>query len=77
MGLDNVNLNFATKHGIIVMNTPDGNTISAAEHTLSMLLALSRNIPQADASLRAKQWNRKQFTGVELYGKNSWNNRNG
>ncbi|MEK6646974.1 MAG: phosphoglycerate dehydrogenase [Candidatus Firestonebacteria bacterium] len=69
VGLDNVNLNFATKHGIIVMNTPDGNTISAAEHTLSMLLALSRNIPQADASLRAKQWNRKQFTGVELYGK--------
>ena len=51
-GLDNVNIEVATRKGIVVMNTPEGNTVSAAEHTISMILALSRNIPQANASLR-------------------------
>jgi len=69
VGVDNVDIKAASKKGIIVMNTPDGNTISAAEHTLSLLMALSRNIPQANASLRAGQWDRKKFTGVELYSK--------
>ncbi|MCM8784267.1 MAG: phosphoglycerate dehydrogenase [Candidatus Omnitrophica bacterium] len=69
VGLDNVDVEAATKRGIIVMNAPEGNTISTAEHTLSMILALSRNIPQADASLKKGEWNRKKFMGVELYGK--------
>ena len=69
VGVDNVDVPTASKKGIIVMNTPDGNTISTAEHTFSMIMALSRNIPQADASLRAKRWDRKKYTGVELFGK--------
>ncbi len=68
-GLDNVDLDAATRKGIIVMNTPEGNTISAAEHTISMLLALSRNIPQANYSLKKGEWNRKKFMGTEVYGK--------
>jgi D-3-phosphoglycerate dehydrogenase len=69
VGVDNVDVDAATKRGIIVMNTPGGNTISTAEHTFSMLLALARNIPQAHASVKAEKWNRKQFQGVELYNK--------
>lgn len=69
VGLDNVDLNAATEKGIIVMNTPGGNTISTAEHTLSMLLALSRNIPQANASTKKGEWLRNKFMGVELYNK--------
>ena len=69
VGLDNVDLVAATKKGIVVMNTPAGNTTSTAEHTMSMILALSRNIPQAVASVRAGKWERSKFTGVELYGK--------
>jgi len=69
VGLDNVDLPAASKKGIIVMNTPGGNTISTAEHTMSLILALSRNIPQADASMRRAEWERKRFMGVELYGK--------
>jgi D-3-phosphoglycerate dehydrogenase len=69
VGLDNVDTPEATRRGIIVMNTPDGNTISTAEHTFSMIMALARNIPQADASLRAGKWERKKFMGTELYGK--------
>ena len=69
VGLDNVDLEAATQKGIIVMNTPAGNTISTAEHTLSMLLSLSRNIPSADLSLKSGQWKRSKFIGVELYGK--------
>ncbi|MFQ6065724.1 MAG: phosphoglycerate dehydrogenase [bacterium] len=68
-GLDNINMASATKKGIIVMNTPEGNTISAAEHTISMILALSRNIPQAHSSLKRGEWNRKKFMGTEVYGK--------
>ncbi len=70
VGLDNVDLEAATQKGIIVMNTPAGNTISTAEHTFSMILALSRNIAQASASVRKGEWKRSRFMGVELYGKN-------
>jgi len=69
VGLDNVDLESATQKGIIVMNTPSGNTISTAEHTFSMMLALSRNIPQANASTKAGEWKRSKFMGVELYNK--------
>jgi D-3-phosphoglycerate dehydrogenase len=69
VGLDNVDLNAATQKGIIVMNTPAGNTISTAEHTMSMILALSRNIPQANASTKKGEWKRSKFMGVELYNK--------
>lgn len=68
-GLDNIDITSATKRGIIVMNTPGGNTISVAEHTISMILALSRNIPQAHFSLKSGEWNRKKFMGTEVYGK--------
>lgn len=69
VGLDNVDLDAATKKGVIVMNTPAGNTISTAEHTMSMILALSRNIPQANASMKKGEWKRSKFMGVELYNK--------
>jgi len=69
VGLDNVDLEAATQKGIIVMNTPAGNTISTAEHTMSMILALSRNIPQANASTKKGEWKRSKFMGVEIYNK--------
>lgn len=69
VGLDNVDMKAATAKGIIVMNTPGGNTISTAEHTMSMIMALSRNIPLADLSMKNKEWKRKDFMGVELYNK--------
>lgn len=68
-GVDNIDVDAATERGVLVVNTPGGNTISAAEHTMGMLLALARNIPQADASLRAGRWDRKSFMGVELFRK--------
>jgi D-3-phosphoglycerate dehydrogenase len=69
VGLDNVDVNEASKRGIIVMNAPGGNAISTAEHTFSLILALSRNIPQANVSLKKGEWQRKKFMGVEVYGK--------
>jgi D-3-phosphoglycerate dehydrogenase len=69
VGLDNVDIPAATRRGVIVMNTPDGNTISAAEHTVALVLAMARNVPQAHASLKEKKWERNKFTGIELYGK--------
>ena len=69
VGVDNVDVEAATQRGIVVMNTPGGNTISTAELTFSMLMALARNIPQANASMKAGEWNRKAFSGTELYGK--------
>jgi D-3-phosphoglycerate dehydrogenase len=69
IGLDNIDVPAATKHGVIVLNAPGGNTISTAEHTISMMLALARNVPQACASLKNRQWERKRFTGAEVYGK--------
>jgi D-3-phosphoglycerate dehydrogenase len=69
VGVDNVDVEAATERGVIVMNTPGGNTISTAEHSLSMMMALARNIPQACATLKAGKWDRKSFQGVELYNK--------
>jgi len=69
VGVDNVDVDAATQRGIIVMNTPSGNTISTAELTFSMLMALARKIPQANASMKAGEWNRKAFQGTELYSK--------
>ncbi|MCG2711333.1 MAG: phosphoglycerate dehydrogenase [Candidatus Omnitrophica bacterium] len=69
VGVDNVDIEAATKKGILVMNTPGGNTISTAEHTVSMLLALNRNIPQANLSIKNGRWDRKKFMSRELYGK--------
>ncbi len=70
VGLDNVDIDAASKKGIVVMNAPAGNTISTAEQTMSLILALSRNIAQANMSLRQGKWERKKFMGTELYGKN-------
>src|SRR6186713_100500 len=69
VGVDNVDVDAATQRGIVVMNTPGGNTISTAELTFSMLMALARKIPQAHASMKAGEWNRKAFQGTELYNK--------
>jgi D-3-phosphoglycerate dehydrogenase / 2-oxoglutarate reductase len=69
VGVDNIDVAAATARGIIVMNAPDGNTMTTAEHTLALLLALARRVPQAHASLRAGKWERKKFVGVELRGK--------
>jgi len=69
VGVDNVDLETATQRGIIVMNTPEGNTISTAEHTFSMIMALARNIPQAHQSLHDGKWKRHDYVGTELNGK--------
>jgi len=69
VGVDNVDVDAATRRGVIVMNTPGGNTISTAEHAFSLLVSIARNIPQADASMKAGRWDRKKFEGVELYNK--------
>ncbi len=69
IGLDNVDINAATQKGIVVMNTPGGNAITTAEHTIAMMMALSRNIPQATASLKAGKWEKKKFQGRELFNK--------
>lgn len=69
VGVDNVHVETATERGIVVMNTPGGNTISTAEHTFSLLLSLARKIPQAHASMAAGKWDRKSFEGTELCGK--------
>src|SRR5690606_4490413 len=66
VGVDNIDVDAATGKGIIVINAPDGNTISTAEHTFAMLIALARNIPQAYQSLIRGEWDRKRFVGVEL-----------
>jgi D-3-phosphoglycerate dehydrogenase len=70
VGIDNIDLDAATEHGIMVVNAPNGNTIAAAEHAVAMMLAMARNIPQADASLRNGEWRRSEFIGVELRNKN-------
>ena len=69
VGVDNVDLNAATRRGIAVVNAPTGNTIAAAEHTIAIMLSLARNIPQANASLRNEKWNRSVFIGTEVKGK--------
>ncbi len=69
VGVDNVDVEAATKRGIIVANAPQSNVVTAAEHTMALLLALARNIPQAYVSLTAGRWERSKFSGVELYEK--------
>jgi D-3-phosphoglycerate dehydrogenase len=69
IGLDNVDIPAASKRGIVVMNTPEGNTITTAEHTIAMMMALSRNIPQATSSLKGGKWEKKELQGLELYNK--------
>lgn len=68
-GVDTIDVKAATRRGILVMNTPGGNTISTAEHTVSMLLSLARNIPQANLSLIRDKWEKKKFTGTEVFEK--------
>ncbi|MGA2243367.1 MAG: phosphoglycerate dehydrogenase [Verrucomicrobiota bacterium] len=69
VGVDNVDIEAATQHGTVVMNTPGGNTVTTAELSFAMLLALARKVPQAHATMVAGKWDRKQFQGVELQGK--------
>jgi len=69
VGVDNVDVETATRRGIIVLNAPGGNTVSTAEHAFSLLLSAARKIPQADANVRSKHWDKKNFEGVELYNK--------
>jgi len=69
VGVDNVDVDAATNKGIIVTNSPEGNMISAAEHTIAMMMSMSRNIPQANTSLKAREWKRNKFMGVEVKGK--------
>lgn len=69
IGVDNIDLDAATAAGVMVVNAPDANTISAAEHTMALLLAQARRVAEADASLRGGAWLRKEFKGVELHGK--------
>jgi D-3-phosphoglycerate dehydrogenase len=69
VGVDNVDLDAATKKGIVVMNTPGGNAVSVAEHTLALLLSLARRIPQADGSMKKGRWEKKTLQGIELRSK--------
>ncbi|MCM8803715.1 MAG: phosphoglycerate dehydrogenase [Candidatus Omnitrophica bacterium] len=69
VGLDNIDINVATLYGIIVMNAPEGNTISAAEHAIGLIFSLARNIPIANQTLKNGKWEKKKFIGTELYGK--------
>ncbi|MEJ2270746.1 MAG: phosphoglycerate dehydrogenase [Desulfobulbaceae bacterium] len=69
IGLDNVDVAVASKHGIVVMNAPDGNSTTAAEHAIAMMVSLARNIPQATTSMKEGKWEKKKFMGRELTGK--------
>ena len=69
VGVDNVDVEAATQRGVLVLNAPGGNTVSTAEHAFSLLLCVARKIPQADANVRSKSWDKKNFEGVELYNK--------
>lgn len=69
IGVDNIDVVAATAHGIVVMNTPFGNSITTAEHTIAMIMSLSRMIPQANTSMRSGKWEKSKFMGVELMGK--------
>ncbi len=69
VGVDNIDIEAATRRGVVVVNAPLGNTFSAAEHTIALMLALARRLPEAHASLRAGRWERERFVGVELRGK--------
>ena len=69
VGVDNIDVETATAKGILVINSPEGNTASAAEHTLALMLSLARLVPQADASMKAGKWERSKYTGSELFNK--------
>jgi D-3-phosphoglycerate dehydrogenase len=69
VGVDNVDVPAATRQGVMVVNSPEGNTIAAAEHALAMMLSLSRHVPDANQSVKSKQWDRKSFIGAEVYKK--------
>ncbi len=69
VGVDNIDVAAATQKGVVVVNSPDGNTLAAAELTVGLMLALARKIPQGDATMKAGKWDRKKFVGSELYGK--------
>jgi len=69
VGVDNIDVRAATQRGIVVMNAPDGNTITTAEHTIALLVSMARNIPQAHTKLQNGEWDKKSFVGVELNGK--------
>jgi D-3-phosphoglycerate dehydrogenase / 2-oxoglutarate reductase len=69
IGLDNVDVDAATRRGVMVVNAPQSNVISAAEHTMALLLAVARRVPRADAALRGGSWERERFQGIELHGK--------
>lgn len=69
VGVDNIDVEAATQRGIMVVNAPDGNSIAAAEHTIAMMMSLTRHIPTADASLRDGKWERRKFVGTEVTGK--------
>ncbi len=67
IGVDNVDVPVATELGIVVLNTPEGNNVTTAEHAIALLVSLARHVPQAAASMRAGRWEKKRFTGIELY----------
>src|SRR5207248_10524506 len=69
VGVDNIDVTAATARGVVVMNARDGNTITTAEHTIALLVALARRVPQANSSLKSGKWERKNFIGTELLGK--------
>ena len=69
VGVDNIDVDAATQRGVVVCNSPEGNTVAAAEHTLALLLAVARNVPAASASVAAGEWKRSAFLGVELLNK--------
>ena len=69
VGVDNINIPAATARGIVIVNAPEGNTIAAVEHTIGMMLAMTRHIPQAHQSIQEGKWDRKSFTGIQLSGK--------
>src|SRR6202034_4926742 len=69
VGVDNVDMEAATRRGVLVMNTPGGNSISVAEHTFALMLGLARAIPQASASTNSGKWEKSAFSGTELRGK--------
>ncbi len=69
VGVDNIDIAAASKKGIVVMNTPGGNTITTGEHTIAMMMALTRNIPQATASMKDQKWEKKKFSGREVFNK--------
>ena len=77
IGVDNVDIPAATKKGIIVMNTPFGNSITTAEHAIAMMMALARQLPEADASTRASKWEKNRFMGVEVTNKTLGADRRG